>query len=63
MIYFKIYFTLIIAAFTVASVAWSLMNSDGERADLWFKVSSVSFITTGVLIVLGTLSAVWFFPY
>jgi hypothetical protein len=61
MIYFKIYFTLIFVTLIVAGVSWSLMNSDNKRSDLWFKISKISWITTLVMIIVGALTAIWFF--
>jgi hypothetical protein len=61
MIYFKIYFTLIFVTLIVAGVTWSLMNSDNKRSDLWFKISKISWITTLVMIIVGALTAIWFF--
>jgi len=61
MIYFKIYFTLIFVTLIVAGVSWSLMNSDNKRSDLWFKISKISWIPTLVMIIVGTLTAIWFF--
>jgi cytochrome bd-type quinol oxidase subunit 2 len=63
MIYFKIYFTLIFVTLivAVAGVTWSLMNSDNKRSDLWFKISKISWITTLVMIIVGALTAIWFF--
>ena len=61
MIYFKIYFTLIFVTLMVAGVTWSLMNSDNKRSDLWFKISKISWITTLVMIIVGALTAIWFF--
>ncbi len=61
MIYFKIYFTLIFVTLIVAGVTWSLMNSDNKRSDLWFKISKISWITTLVMIIVGSLTAIWFF--
>jgi hypothetical protein len=61
MIYFKIYFTLIFFTLIVAGVTWSLMNSDNKRSDLWFKISKISWISTLVMIIVGALTAIWFF--
>ena len=61
MIYFKIYFTLIFVTLIVAGVSWSLMNSDNKRSDLWFKISKISWIATLVMIIVGALTAIWFF--
>jgi hypothetical protein len=61
MIYFKIYFTLIFVTLIVAGVTWSLMNSDNKRSDLWFKISYISWILTLVMIIVGALTAIWFF--
>ena len=61
MIYFKIYFTLIFVTLIVAGVTWSLMNSDNKRSDLWFKISKISWILTLVMIIVGGLTAIWFF--
>jgi hypothetical protein len=61
MIYFKIYFTLIFVTLIVAGVTWELMNSDNKRRDLWFKISKISWITTLVMIIVGALTAIWFF--
>jgi len=61
MIYFKIYFTLIFVTIIVAGVSWSLMNSDNKRSDLWFKISKISWIATLVMIIVGALTAIWFF--
>ena len=61
MIYFKIYFTLIFVTLIIAGVTWSLMNSDNKRSDLWFKISKISWITTLVMIIVGALTAIWFF--
>jgi len=61
MIYFKIYFTLIFITLIVAGVTWSLMNSDNKRSDLWFKISYISWISTLVMIIVGALTAIWFF--
>jgi hypothetical protein len=61
MIYFKIYFTLIFVTLIVAGVTWSLMNSDNKRSDLWFKISKISWIATLVMIIVGALTAIWFF--
>jgi hypothetical protein len=61
MIYFKIYFTLIFVTLIVAGVTWSLMNSDNKRSDLWFKISKISWITTLIMIIVGALTAIWFF--
>ena len=61
MIYFKIYFTLIFVTLIVAGVTWSLMNSDNKRSDLWFKISKISWILTLVMIIVGALTAIWFF--
>jgi hypothetical protein len=61
MIYFKIYFTLIFVTLIVAGVSWSLMNSDNKRSDLWFKISKISWIVTLVMIIVGALTAIWFF--
>jgi hypothetical protein len=61
MIYFKIYFTLIFVTLIVAGVSWSLMNSDNKRSDLWFKISKISWITLAVMLIVGTLTAIWFF--
>ena len=61
MIYFKIYFTLIFVTLIVAGVTWSLMNSDNKRSDLWFKISKISWIVTLVMIIVGALTAIWFF--
>jgi hypothetical protein len=61
MIYFKIYFTLIFVTLIVAGVTWSLMNSDNKRSDLWFKISNISWISTLVMIIVGALTAIWFF--
>jgi hypothetical protein len=61
MIYFKIYFTLIFITLIVAGVTWSLMNSDNKRSDLWFKISKISWIATLVMIIVGALTAIWFF--
>jgi hypothetical protein len=61
MIYFKIYFTLIFVTLIVAGVTWSLMNSDNKRSDLWFRISKISWITTLVMIIVGALTAIWFF--
>ena len=61
MIYSKIYFTLIFVTLIVAGVSWSLMNRDGKRSDLWFKISEISWITLGVMLIGGALTAIWFF--
>jgi hypothetical protein len=61
MIYFKIYFTLIFVTLIIAGVTWSLMNSDNKRSDLWFKISKISWITTLIMIIVGALTAIWFF--
>ena len=61
MIYFKIYFTRIFITLIVAGVTWSLMNSDNKRSDLWFKISKISWIATLVMIIVGALTAIWFF--
>ena len=61
MIYFKIYFTLIFVTLIVAGVTWSLMNSDNKRSDLWFKISKISWIATLVMVIVGALTAIWFF--
>jgi hypothetical protein len=61
MIYLKIYFTLIFITLIVAGVAWSLMNSDRKREDLWFKISQISWITLATMLIGGGLTAIWFF--
>jgi hypothetical protein len=61
MIYFKIYFTLIFVTLIVSGVTWSLMNSDNKRSDLWFKISEISWIATLVMVIVGALTAIWFF--
>ena len=61
MIYFKIYFTLIFVTLIVAGVTWSLMNSDNKRSDLWYKISNISWILISVMIIVGALTAIWFF--
>jgi hypothetical protein len=61
MIYFKIYFTLIFVTLIVAGVTWSLMNSDNKRSDLWFKISKISWIATLIMVIVGALTAIWFF--
>jgi uncharacterized membrane protein len=61
MIYLKIYFTLIFVTLIVSAFSWSLMNSDNKRSDLWFKISKISWILTLVMIIVGALTAIWFF--
>jgi hypothetical protein len=61
MIYFKIYFTLILVTLIVAGVTWLLMNSDDKRSDLWFTISKISWITLGLMLIGGALTAIWFF--
>lgn len=61
MIYFKIYFTLIFVTLMVAGVAWSLMNSDRKREDLWYKISKISWITLATMLIGGVLTSIWFF--
>jgi hypothetical protein len=61
MIYLKIYFTLILVTLIVAGVTWLLMNSDDKRSDLWFTISKISWITLGLMLIGGALTAIWFF--
>jgi len=62
MIYFKIYFTLIIIIFIIGVSSWLLMNSDNKRSDLWFRISQISWITLLVMVVIGSLTTIWYLP-
>jgi len=62
MIYFKIYFTLIIIIFIIGGSSWLLMNSDNKRSDLWFRISQISWITLLVMVVIGSLTTIWYLP-
>lgn len=60
MIYFKIYFTLIFAVLAIAGFSWSQMNIDRKKEDLWYRISTISWITLAIMIIGGALVSIWF---